>query len=139
MPRLTHSLAQYMTSLSTLTPQTLNTIGTTNGTAVARQGFSCGMMLANVASFSGTGTPTLVLKLQESHDGVSNWTDVPGTSTTYTAATTNPTVNDLDLFPRDLFLRAVAVTSGSTISAVVDVILVLSGNELSSQIPGGSF
>lgn len=84
---------------------------TTNSDPIAAPGAAnlvvCG---AHVSAASGTG-PTLNVKLQQSNDGSTGWTDIPGSTSATLSAAGNASASGV---ATDDFVRVVLTIGGTT-------------------------
>lgn len=100
-------------ALFTLRPQTATS--TVNGSSVDTLGYNSAAFILEVGAVSGT-SPTLDVKIQESADGSTGWTDVSGATFTQVTAANNSQilrVEDLNN-TRKRYLRAVATIAGTS-------------------------
>lgn len=111
---------------------------TDTGTGIATKGFRNMVAVASVGAVSGT-SETLDIKLQESNLVGGTYADIAGA--TFTQITDAPTpVTDcqfieLDLLPRNAFIRAVGTINGTTPSFAYSVVFVFY-NAVSSDYSG---
>lgn len=64
-----------------------------------------------VGDRTGTATPTLTSKVQESTDGSTNWTDVSGAG--FTAVTTTSNIQMIGFKPTKRYVRTTGTVSGT--------------------------
>ncbi|MDX2197918.1 MAG: hypothetical protein SF069_02985 [Phycisphaerae bacterium] len=89
------------------------TAGTTNGPAQSTAGFS-GALFTPIAGDLGASA-TWDVKIQESDDGSTGWTDVPNSAITQLTADDQTPMIDVKLTPaRKAWLRAVSVVATAT-------------------------
>ena len=102
-----------------------------NGAAQDRVGFASCVVFA--ASGDATGAPTaqaVDVKLQDSADGTTGWTDIAGAAVATLAADDSAAEIDVDLSSARQFVRAVAIvafTGGTAPTIPVAVSLIMGG------------
>lgn len=115
--------------LVSIRPQTLT--ASANGIAVDTQGYEEAVALLEVGAVSGT-SPTLDVKIQESADGSTGWTDITGKAFTQVTVSDNEQKLKLDLQAkqgaRKRYIRAVATIAGTSPSFAVHVGVLLNNN-----------
>jgi hypothetical protein len=102
---------------------------TTNGAAIDTLGFDDGMVVLEVGAVTGT-SPTLAVSFEESDDGVTGWTAIPGAAfTTVTAANQSQVRRLAELnVARRRFIRPVATLGGTSPNFTFAVEFLLGGN-----------
>lgn len=97
---------------------TCNTTGITTDASAAGNSVDLVSNVANIVNAiqvvgdrTGTGTPTLTSKVQESTDGSNNWTDVTGGG--FTAVTTTNNVQVVPFKPTKRYVRTTGTFSGT--------------------------
>lgn len=115
-------------------PNLSQAAGSRNGVAIDRRGFSSLVLI--VATGAATGTPstqTQDVKLQESDDGSTGWTDVSGGALAQkTTATAETRELEFNLAPTKAFIRAVetvAFTGGTTPAFPSSTTVILGGGD----------
>jgi hypothetical protein len=86
-----------------------------NGSAVDTSGYNSAAVVLEVGAVSGTN-PTLNVKIQESADGSTGWTDVAGAVFTQVTAANNSQIIRVEGLgtSRQRYLRAVATLGGTS-------------------------
>ena len=125
----------YMTNIGGLIapkeglPPLNNAAGTRNGAAIDRLGyFSCTLFAQAGAEEGSPSARTLDVKLQESDDGSTGWTDISGAAITQITAVNTQARKDVNLRGVKRYIRAVEVvafTAGTSpkLNSVCQVIL----------------
>lgn len=107
-----------------LRPQVATT--SVNGSAVDTKGYNSAAVLLEVGAVSGT-SPTLNVKIQESTDGSTGWTDIPGAAFTQVTAADNSQILRVEGIgtSRKRYLRAVATIAGTSPSFTLAAVVLL--------------
>jgi hypothetical protein len=86
-----------------------------NGSAVDTSGYNSAAVVLEVGAVSGTN-PTLSVKIQESADGSTGWTDVDGAVFTQVTSANNSQILRVEGLgtSRQRYLRAVATLGGTS-------------------------
>jgi hypothetical protein len=108
----------------TLRPQAATS--NVNGVAVDTLGYNSAAVVLEVGAVSGT-SPTLDVKVQESADGSTGWTDVPDAVFTQVTAANNSQILRVEGLgtSRKRYLRAVATVGGTSPSFNLAVVVLL--------------
>jgi hypothetical protein len=104
----------------TIRPQSIGA-GTLNGLAVDTQGYDEAVVVLDTGTFT---TGTLDVKVQESADGSSGWTDIAGAAFAQVTSTTDDSVYVGSIRmegPRLRYLRAVAVVATAACLGAVTI------------------
>ena len=139
--RSMHDISEWVFPHVNLTPQTISTITTTNGTTVNRLaagfvGFESALAVYSMRTLTGTGSPNLQVTIQNSADGGSTWTTVndrdgnPATRNHVAAA--NDQTFALDMSTMAGQFRFSIASLGATISSELDAYFLLAGERYTS-------
>lgn len=101
-----------------LIPEDLAT--TTNGPAVDTNGFDDAQVTLDTGASSGT-SPTLDVKVQESADGSTGWTDITGAAFTQITADDKHQSLGLNLRTIKRYIRAVATLAGTSPTFITSI------------------
>jgi len=102
---------------------------TTTGTGIAVTGFRSLLAVLTVGAVSAVGDETCDVKLQDSDAVGGTYADITGATFTQITAAPSPVTDvtfvEVDLLPRNAFVRAVATIAGSTPTFAMGVSFVL--------------
>lgn len=102
--------------------------GATNGTGIGTKGYRSMLAILSVGTVTGT-SETLDVKLQESDAVGGTYTDITGATFTQVTDTPSPATDvqflELDLLPRDAFIRGVFTIAGTSPVFPANLVLVL--------------
>lgn len=119
-----------VTSKASVRPQSASA-GTVNGVSVDRKNFMSCLLCAFSGAASGSpSAQTVDLKLQESADGSTGWTDIAGASVTQITADDGEAKTEVDLSGAERYIRAVAevaFTGGTSPAVPVAGVITLGG------------
>jgi len=128
-------IGSYIKALAGFSPQAA-AAGTINGAAIDRAGFQSAVLHGRTGAVTGTPTAqTYDLKLQESADGSTGWTDIAGAAIAQIAAANTEAEVNVNLAGAKRYIRVVGTvtfTGGTTPTLQVASTLVLGG---ASKLP----
>lgn len=108
--------------------------GTTNGSAIAVAGRES--VVFEAALGTQTATNTTQLKIQESADGSTNWTDIPGATVTANDTNSNKLIVVEAIRPSKAFVRYVLIRSAA--NSVIDGVFAKLAHNRKSPVTQGS-
>ena len=95
----------------TIRPESIT--ATETGLSVDRKGFDDAQVVLDVGAVTGS-SPTLDLKMQESADGSTGWTDITGATIAQVTASNAHKTLGMNLRSVKRFIRGIATIGGST-------------------------